>query len=140
MPVTLNMGMKMPSWFDLYDLGEGKKYDEEGILRATKESKLCACVHVIVFSLIAVLAPPLLVHGLLDSDQLEGLDPSRVVLGGFSMGGCLALASAYSYSKNLAGIVALSCWIPGSFQQKLIKVAILTPTLPSPPTPLSSHC
>ena len=43
MPVTLNMGMKMPSWFDLYDLGNGKKYDEEGLLRATKESELCVC-------------------------------------------------------------------------------------------------
>ena len=92
------MGMKMPSWFDLYDLGDGKKYDEEGLLRATKE-----------------------IHGLLDSDQMEGVDPSRVVLGGFSMGGCLALASAYTYSKSLAGIVALSCWIPSSFQEKLIK-------------------
>ena len=131
MPVTLNMGMKMPSWFDLYDLGDGKKYDEEGLLRATKESELC--VYVCVREWVCVSAGPLpltdclavsapLVHGLLDSDQMEGVDPSRVVLGGFSMGGCLALASAYTYSKSLAGIVALSCWIPSSFQEKLIKV------------------
>ena len=104
-------------------------YDEEGLLQTTKESELCVCVclHVCVCAgplpftdCLAGSAP--LVHCLLDSDQMEGVDPSRVVLGGFSMGGCLALASAYTYNKSLAGIVALSCWIPSSFQEKLIKV------------------
>lgn len=33
------------------------------------------------------------------------------VLGGFSQGGALALYSAYTYPKPLAGIIGLSCWL-----------------------------
>lgn len=89
MPVTLNGGMRMPAWFDVFHLGEGKRYDEEGLTKASSE-----------------------VHTLLESEVLEGIDPSRIFLGGFSMGGALAVYSSYTHSKDLAGIVALSCWLP----------------------------
>ena len=40
MPVSLNGGMRMPSWFDVYDLGEGsKKYDEQGIEKAVADGE-----------------------------------------------------------------------------------------------------
>ena len=37
MPVSLNGGMRMNSWFDVFHLGDGKKYDEEGQIKATAE-------------------------------------------------------------------------------------------------------
>ena len=37
MPVSLNGGMRMNSWFDVFHLGDGKKYDEEGQMKATAE-------------------------------------------------------------------------------------------------------
>ena len=37
MPVTLNGGMRMPAWFDVFHLGEGKRYDEEGLTKASSE-------------------------------------------------------------------------------------------------------
>lgn len=36
MPVTLNAGFRMPSWFDLRTLDATAPEDEEGIVRATE--------------------------------------------------------------------------------------------------------
>jgi predicted esterase len=52
------------------------------------------------------------VHTLLESDVLEGIDPSHIFFGGLSQGGALATYSAYTYPKNFAGIILLSCWLP----------------------------
>ena len=42
----------------------------------------------------------------------SGIPSSRIVLGGFSQGGGLALYSAFTHKDSLAGVVALSCWLP----------------------------
>ena len=63
-----------------------------------------------------------LVHTLLDSEVLKGIEPSRVILGGISQGGVLALTAAYSYHSNFAGILALSTWIPYTLQSQLVEV------------------
>jgi predicted esterase len=36
----------------------------------------------------------------------------RIVLGGFSQGGALALYSGLTGKYKLAGIIGLSCWLP----------------------------
>ena len=47
------------------------------------------------------------------SDEVElGTDPSRIVLGGFSQGGTMSLLSGLSGKMRLAGIAALSGWLP----------------------------
>lgn len=89
MPVTLNGGFPMPSWFDLYSLDSTGKVDEEGIERAKT-----------------------LVHELINNEEKAGIPSNRILLGGFSQGGALALYSGLTYSKPLAGILAFSCWIP----------------------------
>uniref|UniRef100_D3TN81 palmitoyl-protein hydrolase n=1 Tax=Glossina morsitans morsitans TaxID=37546 RepID=D3TN81_GLOMM len=88
-PVTLNAGFRMPSWFDLKSLDISGPEDEEGIRAATK-----------------------IIHGMIDNEIEKGVPPARIVLGGFSQGGALALYSALTFTKPLAGIVALSCWLP----------------------------
>lgn len=89
MPVTLNAGFKMPSWFDLMTLEPNGPEDEEGIKKATAH-----------------------VHQLIESEEKSGIPSDRIFLGGFSQGGALALYSAFKYQKPLAGVIALSCWIP----------------------------
>ncbi|KAF9419027.1 hypothetical protein HW555_004354 [Spodoptera exigua] len=79
MPVTLNAGFRMPSWFDLRTLDATAPEDEEGILRATEHA---------------------------------GILPGRILLGGFSQGGALALHAGLTYPEPLAGIMSLSCWLP----------------------------
>ncbi|XP_035230864.1 acyl-protein thioesterase 2-like [Stegodyphus dumicola] len=89
MPVTLNNGYRMPSWFDLRSLDADGPEDEEGIKRASEA----------VFQMIA-------------NEEEKGIPSHRIALGGFSQGGALALYSALRCTKPLAGVVALSCWLP----------------------------
>lgn len=89
MPVTINQGYVMPSWFDVYGLNKTSKPDMEGIKKAAAK-----------------------VHELLDYEiETTGVPSDRIILGGISQGGCLAMYSALTYTKPLAGIVALSAWL-----------------------------
>lgn len=88
-PVTLNAGFKMPSWFDLLTLEPNGPEDVEGIKRAAST-----------------------VHQLIEQEEKNGIPSSRIFVGGFSQGGALAMYSAFRYEKPLAGIIALSAWMP----------------------------
>ena len=48
MPVTLNRGMRMHSWFDVFHLGDGSEYDVESLSKAAAESEyllfFCPCI------------------------------------------------------------------------------------------------
>lgn len=89
MPVTLNQGFPMPSWFDLYSLDINGKEDEAGIKKASA-----------------------LVHKMIQDEIKGGIDAKKIVLGGFSQGGALALYAALTFPQELAGVMALSCWLP----------------------------
>lgn len=52
------------------------------------------------------------IHSLIDSEVSAGIAPERILLGGFSQGGGLALYSSLTYPKKMAGVVGLSCWLP----------------------------
>lgn len=51
------------------------------------------------------------VYNLIDQEVHAGIPSERILLGGFSMGGALALYSGLTCTRKLAGIVALSCFI-----------------------------
>uniref|UniRef100_A0AC35TLU4 Palmitoyl-protein hydrolase n=1 Tax=Rhabditophanes sp. KR3021 TaxID=114890 RepID=A0AC35TLU4_9BILA len=87
-PVTLNMGMRMPAWFDLLGLTPESGEDGPGILEAAKY-----------------------VHTLIDNEIAKGIAPERIVVAGFSMGGALALYAGLVYPKPLAGVVGLSTFL-----------------------------
>lgn len=89
MPVTLNAGFRMNSWFDLRSLDISGPEDEAGIREATK-----------------------LVHGLIQTEVQAGIPAKRIVLGGFSQGGALALFAGMTLAERLGGIVGFSCWLP----------------------------
>lgn len=91
-PVTLNGGYPMRAWFDLYQLDREARVDLDGV-RAARES----------------------VMELIEREEANGTPPERVVLAGFSQGGSLALAAGLGHPRRLAGIVALSCWLPRAF-------------------------
>ena len=79
----------MPSWFDLYSLDSDGRVDEEGIKKARNT-----------------------IHQMIASEEKSGIAANRIVLGGFSQGGALALFAGLTYPKPIAGIIALSCWLP----------------------------
>uniref|UniRef100_A0A8C5DMV3 palmitoyl-protein hydrolase n=1 Tax=Gouania willdenowi TaxID=441366 RepID=A0A8C5DMV3_GOUWI len=88
-PVTLNMKATMPAWFDLMGLSPDSPEDEAGIKRAAESIK-----------------------AIIEHEAKNGIPPHRIILGGFSQGGALALYTALTSQHQLAGVVALSCWLP----------------------------
>lgn len=89
MPVSLNAGFEMRSWFDLKTLDISGPEDEQGIKEATT-----------------------LVHSMIASEIQAGIPAKRIMLGGFSQGGALALYAGLTLAEPLAGIIAFSCWLP----------------------------
>ncbi|HSH98330.1 MAG: alpha/beta hydrolase [Methylophilaceae bacterium] len=88
-PVTMNNGHEMPAWYDIYGLNNDSLQDESGI-RAT-EGKIAE----------------LIAHEL-----SQGIPAKRIVLAGFSQGGAIALHTALRYPQRLAGVLALSTYLP----------------------------
>jgi len=90
-PVSLNMGMRMPSWFDIRGLSPDSSEDEAGIKSAAE-----------------------LLQNLIAEEEKLGVARNRIIVGGFSQGGAVALYSALTspVDKPLAGIIGLSTWLP----------------------------
>ncbi|KAK2117178.1 acyl-protein thioesterase [Saguinus oedipus] len=59
------------------------------------------------------------IKALIDQEVKNGIPSNRIILGGFSQGGALSLYTALTTQQKLAGITALSCWLPlqASFPQ-----------------------
>jgi phospholipase/carboxylesterase len=93
-PVTLNMGMRMRAWYDILQLGGGPE-DEAGV-RASQG----------------------MVEALIERERGRGVAARRIVLAGFSQGGAIALHTGLRHGQRLAGILALSTYLPlaGSLQ------------------------
>jgi phospholipase/carboxylesterase len=87
-PVTLNQGMRMRAWYDILRLGGGPE-DETGIRDSQR-----------------------LVEGLIHQQVQTGINESRIVLAGFSQGGAIALQTALRHCAPLAGVLALSTYLP----------------------------
>lgn len=87
--VTLNDGAFMPAWYDLYGLDTSSPEDTQGLEQSATE-----------------------LHALIDRLAESGIPPQRVVLAGFSQGGALSLYAALSCGHRLAGVLALSCYLP----------------------------
>lgn len=86
--------------FDLRSLDSSGPEDEEGIRKAAET-----------------------VHSLIAEEVASGIPTTRIVLGGFSQGGALAMYSALTFPEPLAGIIALSAWLP--MYQKFPAVSII---------------
>lgn len=49
---------------------------------------------------------------MINNEIRAGIPADRIILGGFSQGGALALYSALTYPEKLGGVIGLSCWLP----------------------------
>ena len=88
-PITLNGGMVMRAWYDIYDLGFETDEDRHGIGQARQ--------HVL---------------GLIRREQQRGIRSDRILLAGFSQGGAVALHTALRFHAPLAGVLVLSSYLP----------------------------
>lgn len=87
-PVTINNGMSMRAWYDIVSF-DGRLEDESGIRASAMQ-----------------------VERLIVDQASLGIPASRIVLAGFSQGGAIALHAGLRHANRLAGILALSTYLP----------------------------
>ncbi len=88
-PVTINGGYVMPAWYDISSADITQQQDNAGFERSRH-----------------------IVEDLINAEIKRGIAPERIVLAGFSQGGAVALYSGLSSAHPLAGIAALSSYLP----------------------------
>jgi phospholipase/carboxylesterase len=88
-PVTINGGMRMRAWYDIKGLDRHAAEDVAGFRETDAQ-----------------------VRQLIAREAERGIPVNRVVLAGFSQGGAVSLYTAPRLSEKLAGVMALSCYLP----------------------------
>lgn len=88
-PVTINGGMPMRAWYDIYVTDLVRQEDEKG-LRASEE----------------------LVASLIARENARGIPTERIVLAGFSQGCAMTLQTGLRLKEKLAGMICLSGYAP----------------------------
>ncbi len=92
-PVTINGGMEMRAWYDIYFTGDSGAETFKGNQDHIKES-----------------AKQL--TDLIEHEVASGIPPNHIILAGFSQGGAISLYAGLRYDKPLAGMLALSTYLP----------------------------
>ena len=89
-PVTCNGGHVMRAWYDIISLEpDSRQIDETGLLESRE-----------------------IVRQLIQREEKRGIPSQRIFLAGFSQGGAVAYLSALTHPEPLAGVIALSTYIP----------------------------
>jgi len=90
-PVTINNGVPMRAWYDIREADLANRADEAGVAASVEQ-----------------------VEALIAREGERGVPASRVFLAGFSQGGAITLAAGLRRREPLAGLVALSTYIPAA--------------------------
>ena len=88
-PVTLNGGMAMRAWYDILSLDKDGPQDETGIRDSAE-----------------------ILRALIARETERGVPHERIAVAGFSQGGAIAMHTAIRFEEDLAGLLALSTWLP----------------------------
>ena len=88
-PVTINGGMAMRAWYDIVSLDAEGRADAGGVQASTA-----------------------IVENLIAREIDRGIRPDRIVIAGFSMGGAIVINTALQTAHKLAGLMALSTYVP----------------------------
>ncbi|MCU0973049.1 MAG: alpha/beta hydrolase [Burkholderiales bacterium] len=88
-PVTVNAGYVMRAWYDIKSFTPEGRADAAGLAESVQR-----------------------VYRYLDVETERGMAAGRIVLAGFSQGGAVALSAALRHPQRLAGVLALSTYLP----------------------------
>jgi phospholipase/carboxylesterase len=88
-PVTINGGMAMRAWYDIVSLDAEGRADAAGVHESTA-----------------------ILEELVAREIERGISADKIVIAGFSMGGAIAINTALHTKENLAGMMALSTYLP----------------------------
>ena len=89
-PVTINGGMRMRAWYDLANSAVGEGVEDRAGMDNSME----------------------IVRELIRRENHSGIETNRIVLAGFSQGGAIALYAGLRHPEPLAGILAISTYLP----------------------------
>jgi phospholipase/carboxylesterase len=87
--VTINAGYVMRAWYDIKSMDLHDRADMQGVIASETSVK-----------------------ALINAQIAAGIPSERIVLAGFSQGGVMSLLSGLRFEQTLAGIMALSCYLP----------------------------
>jgi phospholipase/carboxylesterase len=88
-PVTINYGAVMRAWYDVRGVGGERREDVDGVRESAEQIEV-----------------------LIAREHARGVPAGRIVLAGFSQGGAMALHTGLRHRERLAGVLALSCFLP----------------------------
>lgn len=99
--VTINGGMQMPSWYDIIDASLDREVAVEDIYISSAQ-----------------------IEHLIQKEIDKGINAENILLAGFSQGGVIALHTGLRYPQKLAGIMALSTYLPTTEQLKTERATV----------------
>tara|TARA_B110000908_G_scaffold113414_1_gene133037 strand:+ start:11450 stop:12115 length:666 start_codon:yes stop_codon:yes gene_type:complete len=87
-PVTVNGGVLMPAWYDIFEMNIDRKVDTQQLNQSAND-----------------------IIALVEQEIAKGIPSERIILAGFSQGGAVAYQAALTYHKPLAGLLAMSTYL-----------------------------
>ena len=88
-PVTINNGYQMRAWYDIIGIDRRSAEDFAGIAASAAA-----------------------IGDLINAENQRGVATERIAIAGFSQGGAMALHVGTRYPEKLAGVIALSSYLP----------------------------
>jgi phospholipase/carboxylesterase len=89
-PVTVNNGYVMRAWYDIVSMDfSARREDPQGVIESAKQ-----------------------IEALIARENERGIADDKIVIAGFSQGGAIALFTALRHPRRLAGVLALSTYLP----------------------------
>jgi phospholipase/carboxylesterase len=89
MPVTIHGSQVMPAWYDITHVDIPRQPDAEGIKRSQAS-----------------------IEDLIAYEHSRGMTSEKIMMAGFSQGGAITLQTGLRYKERLAGLIALSTYLP----------------------------
>lgn len=88
-PITINNGVRMRAWYDILGMDFRSRADKDGVTAS-----------------VAAL------DALVEAEIAGGIPAERILLAGFSQGGAVILSAALRWTRPIAGLIALSTYLP----------------------------
>lgn len=88
-PITINNQMPTRAWYDVFSLTDLRREDEAGIIASRNA-----------------------IQQLIQQEMDRNIPENRIVIAGYSQGGAMALYTGLRQKQPLAGVLALSCYLP----------------------------
>lgn len=88
-PVTINNGYEMRAWYDITSISSERTTDVAGIIQSVRD-----------------------IEAIIQREMEDGIASNKIILAGFSQGAAIALTTFINHPQPLAGVIALSGYLP----------------------------